>query len=222
LILAGNGNARITFTRCPFDSGALEICRLFCFHGGRGAVRGLLPGRDLTIIATRYDGDEECAKQIFPMGEESRVWAVEMEVLPPNPPLPEVYADYLTRAYLGEFFLIMVRSSMESPRRHELFQGMAMAMRTRGLQEGLALKGDSKERIAHLMGVIGMRAILAPEGITVTECPFSQAPAEACTLVESFWKGVAASCGSEAEYRHAVTRGDPQCLLCFGKDRPRL
>jgi hypothetical protein len=222
LIEVGERHARITFSECPFDRSPPEICQIFCYYPAKGALKGLLPGYDVSIIRSRHSGDEDCAKQIFPLGQESLVQQVALQPIPPNPPIPEEYKDYLGKAYSGEFFMILVRSCLLSPRRDELFSVMSKAMQARGLEEGLALIGDAPERIASIMDAIGMKGAGAPDGITINECPFSHAPPEACDLVESFWKGVAASCGSEAEYWDWMTHGDSHCLLCLGKDRPRM
>jgi hypothetical protein len=219
---AGDGHARVTFSECPFECSPPEICQIFCYYPAKGAVKGILPGRDVAIIKSRRSGDADCAKHIFPAGQESHVWQAVIEPLPPNPPMSEEYMEYVGKAYAGEFFMNVVRSCITSPRRDELLAVMSKAMRARGLEEGLALTGSAVERIATLMGIIGMKGDAMPEGISVSECPFSHAPEEACLLVESFWEGVAASCGSEAEYRQTMTQGDEQCLLCLSKDRPRL
>jgi hypothetical protein len=221
-IEAGQGHARVTFSECPFERSPPEICQIFCFYPAKGAVRGILPVCDVAIVKSRRGGDADCAKHIFPVGQEALVWQVVMEPLPPNPPMTEEYMEYVGKAYAGEFFMNVVRSCVASPRRDELFAVMSKAMRARGLEEGLALTGNANEKIAHLMSTIGMKGAGTPEGISVSDCPFSHAPPEACSLVGSFWQGVAASSGSEVEYAASMTQGDAACLLCLDKDRPRL
>ena len=212
--------------RCSHLSGGPEICMLECISVGKGMAESL--GRDLDFIMTTcIAGQDDCCTQIFKpssMGVASilnelplREWEEDLV------PISEEEALSYYRAYLGEFWLIIIRSAVDLLGGERTFDLFKERMYRLGVKWGPVLHREFSKAFGRSIGISEMidslNAILLQRGgdvarsneVAIKEmdmCPFSSGPPESCRLFEELIKGMITSVDASHHFKYQRTMSD--------------
>lgn len=212
--------------RCAHLSGGPEICMLECISVGKGMAESF--GDDVEFVMTTSIGaQDDCCTQIYKQKSTgiasimkelpSLVWEKELV------PIPDKEALIYYRAYLSEFWLFVVRSSIDLIGEERTFALLKERMYRSGVKWGPILHREFVQASGHNVEIAELidmiNGLLQQKGGGIVQlndmaikeieiCPFSSAPLETCRLFEEFINGVITSVDANHKFKYQKTMND--------------
>jgi hypothetical protein len=223
--------------RCSHLAGGPEVCTLECTSVGKGMAESL--GRDLDFIMTTcIAAQDDCCTQIFK--PRSMAVASVLSELPSREweedlvPVSEEEALNYYRAYLSEFWMIVLRSSVDLIGEESTYDLLQERMYRLGVKWGPVLQREVSAELGHSIGVADMinslNALLLQRGGEVVEsndaatreidmCPFSSGLPVSCRLFEALVQGMITSvdAGHHFVYQRTMNEGASSCIWMLNK-----
>jgi hypothetical protein len=219
---------------CPYKNGPMELCKSFCGIAPNVYAETLSPsgaGTPTVLLTSLTHGDPECiwvwrrSPRDGPFGPDD---LGETKAMIVNMDFPKEVVDSYSIQYLGEFWIMGTRALNDhlGPGRSPSILGPYM--RHSGISFGLRHMSSHHSCAPGVDTIVSaisscnealqmihenLESSRVGSSVTITDCPFKDAPPEVCAQFESFCNGICE--GIDPRYKFAydrmMSRGDSTC-----------